>query len=328
MQRSDTSPTKPSMLVACSLPDEALAVLRAAFEIETIDNPEFPDPERVAAAARGKDILLLSVTLPLTAGLVRALPASVTRVATYSVGYDHVDVAACRARGIRVFNTPDVLTDAVAETALLLLLGAARRAREASALILEGRWRGWQPTQINGVELAGKSLGIFGMGRIGRAIAERARAFGMTIHYSNRHRLPPPLEGDAVFHASAEAMLAASDALVLACPATEETRHFLDEARLRLLPRGALVVNISRGVVVVDDALIGALRSGHIRGAGLDVFDGEPDFDRRYLDLPNVFMLPHIGSSTIETRIRMAEIVRDGLLADMQGGRAPNLVER
>lgn len=314
------------MLVACSLPADALAALRDAFEVETIDNPEYPDAGRVAASARDKDVVLLSVTLPLTAGLVASLPASVTRVATYSVGYDHIDLAACRDRGIRVFNTPDVLTDAVAEAALLLLLGTARRAREASALILEGRWRGWQPTQINGVGLAGKSLGIFGMGRIGRAIAERARAFGMEIHYSNRRRLPPPLEGSAVFHASADAMLGASDVLVLACPANEGTRNFLDESRLRLLPRGAIVVNISRGNVVDDDALIGALRSGHIRGAGLDVFNGEPNFDRRYLDLPNVFMLPHIGSSTIEARVRMAEILRDGLLADARGEPAPNLV--
>lgn len=318
---------KTSMLVACALPDDALAVLRNAFDVTVIDSPERPDPKQVVATAAGKKTLLLSVTLRLTRELIDELPDCIRNIATYSVGHEHIDLAACRKRRLAVFNTPDVLTDAVAEVGLLLLLGAARRARESSALILDGRWTGWQPTQLNGVELAGKSLGIFGMGRIGRAIAHRARAFGMAIHYSNRRRLPPDLEAGARFHADPNTVLAASDALMLASPANEETRHFLDAQRLLHLKPGAIVVNVSRGNVVVDDALITALETGRVRAAGLDVFDGEPRFDQRYLKLPNVFMLPHIGSSTIETRVRMATSLRDGLLAAADGATPTNRID-
>lgn len=320
------SPDKRPMLVACALPDEALAVLRETFAVSVLPDAERPDPDRVVATVAGVETLLVSVTLRVTRDLVERLPASVRNIATYSVGHEHIDLAACRERGLAVFNTPDVLTDAVAEVGLLLLLGAARRAREAAALILESRWQGWQPTQLNGIELAGKTLGIFGMGRIGRAVARRARAFDMDIHYSNRGRLPPQLEAGATFHADPNTMLARSDALLLACPANEGTRHFLDAERLRHLKTGALVVNVSRGNVVVDEALIAALASGKVRAAGLDVFDGEPNLDRRYLALPGVFMLPHIGSSTIETRIRMARILRDGIVAARRGDSPANCI--
>lgn len=318
---------KQRVLVACALPEAALDALNDVFDVAIVPSPERPEPEQVVAMAQGREILLFSVTLRLTAELVERLPGSIRSIATYSVGYEHIDLAACRKRGLAVFNTPDVLTDAVAEVGLLLLLGAARRAREAASLILEGRWTGWQPTQLNGIELAGRSLGVFGMGRIGRAIAHRARAFGMAIHYSNRRRLPADLEAGARFHADPAALLAQSDALVLACPATQETRHFLDAERLALMKPGAIVVNVSRGNIVVDDALIAALETGRILAAGLDVFDGEPNFDRRYLALPNVFMLPHIGSSTIETRVRMAESLRDGLLASAGGTTPANRID-
>ena len=327
MVRESKQDCKKPILVACALPDEALAVLSDAFDVTVMPTPERPDPAQVAAMTEGKETLLLSVTLRLTQELVERLPNSIRNIATYSVGYEHIDLTACRKRGLAVFNTPDVLTDAVAEVGLLLLLGAARRAREAGALILERRWMGWQPTQLNGVELAGKSLGIFGMGRIGRAIAHRAQAFGMVIHYSNRHRLPPDLEAGAQFHADPNELLAASDILMLACPANEETRHFLNAERLACLKPGAIVVNVSRGNVVVDDALIAALDTGRVRAAGLDVFEGEPHFDQRYLTLPNAFMLPHMGSSTIETRVRMAESLRDGLFAAAAGGMPANRID-
>lgn len=315
------------MLVACALPDEVMALLREAFDISVLPNPEVPHPDKVVEMAMGADALLFSVTLPMTRELVERLPRHVRSLATYSVGHEHVDLAACRERGMAVFNTPDVLTDAVAEVGLLLLLGAARRAREATALILDGKWQGWQPTQLNGVELTGKTLGIFGMGRIGRAIASRARAFGMHIHYSNRKRLPADLEAGAVFHIDPERLLAASDALMLACPVNDGTRHFLDAARLAQLKPGAIVINVSRGNVVVDDALIAALQSGRVWAAGLDVFEGEPRIDARYRELDNVFMLPHIGSSTIETRLRMAESLRAGLIAELHGARTDNRID-
>jgi lactate dehydrogenase-like 2-hydroxyacid dehydrogenase len=320
-------PARRSVLVACALPDEVLALLSEAFDVSVLPAPEVPDADRVVAMAEAADVVLFSVTLRMRRELVERLPRSVRSLATYSVGHEHIDLAACRARGLAVFNTPDVLTDAVAEVGLLLLLGAARRAREATALILEGRWEGWQPTQLNGIELTGKTLGIFGMGRIGRAIASRARAFGMRIHYSNRNRLPADLEAASVFHADPDQLLAASDVLMLACPANEGSRHFLDAARVARLKPGAIVVNVSRGDVIVDDALIAALQSGRVRAAGLDVFEGEPNLDERYRQIDSVFMLPHIGSSTIETRMRMAESLRDGLLAEARDARADNRID-
>ena len=220
---------------------------------------------------------------------ILALPPSLKAIATYSVGYEHVDVAAAKSRGIPVFNTPEVLTDAVAEIGMLLLLGAARRATESIDLIRGRAWTGWTATQLIGVELLGKQLGIFGMGRIGRGIAQRARAFGMTIHYCNRHRLPPDLEAGAIHHASFAAMAGAIDMLMIAANSSAETRDFLNRERLSQLKPGAIVANVARGELIDDDALIEALQSGQVRAAGLDVFDGEPNIDPRYYDLPNLF---------------------------------------
>lgn len=296
-----------SVLVACSLPDEALEILQESCDVHLLPDGERPNPEEVAILSAGMDVLLCSVTLKVDRKLIAALSPSILAVATYSVGMDHIDLDACKDRQLAVFNTPDVLSDAVAEVAMLLLLAAARRAQESSTLIRSGSWKGWQPTQLNGVELPGRTLGIFGMGRIGREIAARARSFGMRIAYCNRTRLAPELECDARYFADPEALLAVADASIFAWPATPETEGFVNRRRIELMKPGALTVNISRGTVVDDDALIEALASGRVAGAGLDVFNGEPDFDRRYLDLPNVFMLPHIGSSTIETRIRMAD---------------------
>ena len=301
-----------SLVVACPLPDVVAASVAAAFD--TLHLPrERPDPAEVVAALDGKDALMFTVTLPMDVGLVARLPASVKAIGTYSVGHEHIALDACRARGIAVLNTPDVLTDAVAETALLLLLGAARRAKESLALLQSGAWKGWQPTQINGVELRGKTLGIVGMGRIGRGIAQRARAFGMTIRYCNRSRLSPDLEQDAIWDPAIEELLAASDAIVLAAPATAATAGLLDRKRIAAMKRGVIVVNIGRGGLIDDDALIEALQDGQVGAAGLDVFNGEPAIDDRYRSLPNVFATPHIGSSTVETRLRMAQCLIDGL---------------
>jgi lactate dehydrogenase-like 2-hydroxyacid dehydrogenase len=270
-------------------------------------------------AAEGCDALMVTVGDPLDAQTIAALPASVRMIGTYSVGYDHVDVAAAKARGIAVFNTPDVLTDATAETAMFLLLGAARRGNESLDLIHERRWTGWTPVQLPGVQLSGKSMGIVGMGRIGQAIALRAAAFGMRIHYHNRRPLPAAEEKGATYHASLDTLLPASQVLMLACPLTPETHHLLNEDRMARLPDGAIVVNIARGNVVKDDVLIAALQSGKVRAAGLDVFTNEPALDVRYYDLPNAFILPHIGSSTIEAREGMARILLDAFDAQEQG---------
>ncbi len=267
----------------------------------------------------------------MTAPALAALPDSVRILATFSVGTDHIDLEAARARGLVVSNTPDVLTDATAETALLLMLGAARRAVEGERLVraargTPGAWTGWTPTQLLGRQLTGKRLAILGMGRIGRAVADRARAFGLSIHYSNRHRLPPELEQGAVFHADAEAMLGLADILTLHCPATAETKGWLDARRIGLMPLGAIVVNTARGAIVDDAALIAALTRGRLFAAGLDVYDGEPDLDPGYRALPNVFLLPHLGSATVETRNAMGFRALDNLDAYFAGREPPDRV--
>ena len=267
---------------------------------------------------------MVTVQEPLDAAAIGELPGSVRAIATYSVGHEHLDLEAARARGIAVFSLPDVLSEAVAEIGMLLLLGAARRATESINLIRSRAWTGWTATQLNGVEIFRKHLGIFGMGRIGRALAARARGFEMTIHYSNRRRLAPELEEGARYHADPKEMFGEIDALVLLAPSSEETRGFLNAERIGWLKRGAIVVNIARGNLIVDGDLIAALASGHLFAAGLDVFAGEPNVDARYFDLPNVFMLPHIGSSTIETRRRMAAALIDQLRTWLAGGEASN----
>ena len=231
---------------------------------------------QLIASAQGHDTLMITVTDVLNGGTIQRLPEEIRVIATYSVGHNHVDLGAAGARGIQVINTPGVLTDAVAELAIFLMIGAARRATESIDLIRTGRWTGWTSTQLPGMQLTGKRLGIYGMGRIGQAVAHRARAFGMSLHYTNTRRLEPRLEGDAVYHADPLELLRHSNVLVLACPATPETRNFLNRRRIEALPDGAVVVNVARGDVVDDDALIEALASGKLAAAGLDVFANEP----------------------------------------------------
>jgi lactate dehydrogenase-like 2-hydroxyacid dehydrogenase len=313
-----------SIFVACRLPNEVKADLRRDCDVVFADELPSDKPTPTLLSSCDRPILLVSVNEPLDSVTIARLPTIVRAIATYSVGHEHIDLDAARKRGIAVFHTPAVLSESVAEVAMLLLLGAARRATESIDLIRSGAWSGWTATQLNGIELAGKQLGILGMGRIGRAIARRASAFEMTIHYCNRRRLAPDAEQDALYHADPREMFALIDALILAAPSTSETIGFLDERRLSWLKQGALVVNIARGNLVVDDDLIAALKRGKIFAAGLDVFNGEPQLDPRYFELRNVFMLPHIGSSTIETRRRMAAVLVQGLRSWLTGEEPAN----
>ena len=315
---------KPVLALARTFPAavEARAARDYTIRPASVDGPPLGG-EALAAQAKGADGLLVAPGNVVDAGVVAALPDSVRIVATFSVGFEHIDVAAARARGLTVTNTPDVLTDATADIALLCLLGAARRAGEGEALMRAGAWTGWAPTHLMGTHLGGKRLGIVGMGRIGRAVAARARAFGMTIHYQNRRRLPPEQEQGAIFHDTVDSLLAVSDALSLHCPATPETTGLLNAERLALLPPGAIVVNTARGAVVEDEALIAALKSGHVGAAGLDVYSGEPDVHPGYAGLPNTFLLPHLGSATVETRNAMGFRALDNLDAVLLRGQAP-----
>ena len=277
------------------------------------------------ARAHGADALLVMAMDRVDADLIEELPASVRVIATYSVGHDHIDLQAARARGIAVLSTPDVLSDAVADMGMLLMLGAARRAWEAMRLVHDRAWTGWSPTQVIGKDVSGARLGIVGMGRIGRAIARRARhGFGMVVHYHNRSRLDAALEDGAAFHPQLDDMLPSSDFLMLAAPATQDTRGLLNARTIELLPTGAVVANVSRGDLVDDGALIAALRSGRVMAAGLDVFNGEPDVNPGYLGLPNVFLQPHQGSSTIETRMRMGTLLLDSIMRLRAGEAVPN----
>jgi len=304
--------------------DAVKAELSAAFDAvfeETLD------PARaIAERDQAFDAVLVSLNVPMGAAAIEALPSRVGAIATYSVGTDHVDLAAARQRGIAVFNTPGVLSDSVAENALLLMLGAARRASESIELVRSGSWPGWSPKQLVGVELAGRRLGILGLGDIGARIATRAQAFGMEILYCNRHRREDDEERGFSPRATPEALIADADVFLIACPSTPETRGCVDAELLRRARPGSILVNIARGDIVDDAALIAALREGRVWAAGLDVFDGEPRIASGYFDLPNVFMLPHSGSSTIEARLRMGRILIEALDAWRAGGHPANRV--
>lgn len=323
---TDAQASRPTLVVTRHLPDAVEA--RAARDYNArlnLDDTPLSGAD-IVARAQGAQAVLCSAGDRLNADTIAALPDSVRIVATFSVGTDHIDLSAAKARGLVVTNTPDVLTDATADIALLLMLGAARRASEGERMIRAGAWTGWTPTQLLGTHLGGKRLGIIGMGRIGQAVARRARAFGMTVHYSNRKRLPADLEEGAVFHADPEAMLAICDVLSLHFPATLETTHWLNAARIDRLPPGAIVVNTARGSVVEDEALIAALRSGRIAAAGLDVFENEPNLHPGYRTLENAFLLPHLGSATVETRNAMGFKALDNLDAFFAGAEPPDRV--
>ena len=315
------------IVITRMLPDPVMRLLQNSCACRVNPDDRTWSRDEILHHARGHqaDALLVMAMDQVDAGLIGALPAAVRVIATFSVGHDHIDLAAARARGIAVLSTPDVLSDAVADMGMLLLLGAARRAHEAMQLIYGRTWAGWSPTQVIGRDVSGGRLGIVGMGRIGRAIARRARhGFGMEVHYHNRTRLAAEHEGGATFHARLDDMLPLSDFLMLAAPATPDTCGLLNARSIERLPHGAVVANVSRGDLVDDGALIAALGSGRVMAAGLDVFNGEPALHSGYLGLPNVFLQPHQGSSTIETRLRMGALLLDSIVRVRAGETVAN----
>jgi glyoxylate reductase len=313
-----------SVLVASGFLPEVEAEIAEVFDatFEATSQPA----RAIVRSDRDFDAVLVSLDAPMPAEAIEALPDSVRAIATYSVGTDHIDLVAARKRGIAVFNTPGVLSDSVAENAIFLMLGAARRATESIALIRDRKWPGWNPTQIVGVELSGRRLGILGLGDIGIRIATRAQALGMEILYCNRRRITGDEDRGFAFRASPEELIAEADVFMIATPSTPETRGLVDAKLLRHARSGSILVNIARGDIVDDEALIEALSQGRVWAAGLDVFAGEPNLAAGYFDLPNVFMLPHIGSSTIEARLRMGRILIEALEAWRRGIAAANRV--
>lgn len=317
---------RPVVFVTRRLPEAVEARLMRDYRAILNRSDQLYDPASLAERCQGADAVLPCPTDRLDAGVIAGLPATIRAIATFSVGYDHIDVAAAAARGIVVTNTPDVLTAATADVAMLLLLAAARGAYSAERLLRSGGWTAWAPTGQLGIQLTGKRLGIFGMGRIGRAVARRARGFDMAIHYCDVAPLPAEDAAGAVYHARAEDMLPHCDFLTLHCPLTPQTRRFLDGERIALLPDGAVVVNTARGGIVDDEALIAALTTGKLAAAGLDVFDGEPKLNPGYLALENAVLFPHIGSATVETRNAMGFTALDNLDAVFAGREPPNRV--
>jgi lactate dehydrogenase-like 2-hydroxyacid dehydrogenase len=315
---------KPVLFVTRRLPASTEALATRDFTARlTPSDIAIPD---LLAGTDGADAILCCPGDVVDAGLIAALPDTVKVIGTFSVGYDHIDMAAAKARGITVCNTPDVLSVATAECAMLLILVAARRAGEGERLVRSGKWQGWAPTQLLGTQVSGRRLGILGMGRIGREIARMARSFDMDIHYRDQARLPPDLEQGAVFHDNDDSFLPLCEVLSLNAPGGDGTRHWLSGERIAKLPNGAVVVNAARGSLVDDTALIAALRSGHVAAAGLDVYNGEPNLNPGYLSLENVVLLPHLGSATTETRDAMGRVVLSGIAAVLAGQTPSNLV--
>ena len=314
--------SKPVVLVTRKLPENVEKRLARDYEPRLNTDDRVYSSDELVELASGAAAIIPCHTEKLTADVIGRLPASVRAICSFSVGFDHIDLNAAKARGITVTNTPEVLSDATAEIAMLLLLGAARRAYEGERQIRTDTWAEWSATYQLGIQVTGKRLGILGMGRVGQIMARRARGFDMEIHYYNRSRLAPELEAGAVYHPSVEELLPHCDFLSIHCPATPETHHLLNAERIALLPDEAIVVNTARGAVVDDDALIAALRTRKLFAAGLDVFNNEPRIDPRYKELENTFLLPHIGSASRETRDAMGYRALDNLDA-ITGGREP-----
>ncbi len=318
--------SKPILFVTRRLPPAVEA--RASRDYETRLNAEDAPRTKqdILNLSAGAAAILCCPAERLDGETIGALSNSVKVIATFSVGFEHIDIAAAKSRGIRVCNTPDVLSVATAETVMLMILASARRGPEGERMVRAGQWTGWAPTQLLGTQVSGRRLGIFGMGRIGREVARMARAFQMEVHYRNKQRLPPHLEAGAIFHNDDDSFLAASQVLSLNAPGGEGTRHWLNAARIAKLPPGAVVVNAARGTLIDDAALVDALKTGQVGFAGLDVYDGEPRVNPLYLALENVVLLPHLGSATVETRDAMGFLALDGIDAVLAGREPTNLV--
>jgi glyoxylate reductase len=315
---------KPKVLVTRKLPrtveDRLTKEFDALLNIE--DRPM--QAGEIRAAANGRDGLLVTPGEKYTAEVIAGLPPSIRIMATFSVGYDHIDLPAAKARNLVVTNTPEVLTDATADIAMLLILGAARGASWGERMIRERRWTSWSPIAPLGSDVTGKRLGIIGMGRIGEALAKRARGFDITIHYFNRRRLPPAQEKGATYHPTLASMLPHCDFLSINCASTPETRGMINRDVFATLPEGAILVNTARGDIINDDDLIEALKSGRLAAAGLDVFRNEPNIDPRFLTLENAFLLPHLGSATLGTRTAMGMRAVDNLERFFKGEALPD----
>jgi lactate dehydrogenase-like 2-hydroxyacid dehydrogenase len=318
---------KPILVVTSRYPKEVEERIDHDYNARRNPSQSLFSQQELLSAAEGADALFITPADRLDSAFFQNVSSTVKIIATFSVGFEHIDRGAAARRKIQVAYTPGVNSEATADIAMLLLLGSSRRAFEAQELVRTGTWKPLSPDMLLGWQVGGKVLGIFGMGRVGQALARRARGFGMKIHYSNGSELPAEIADDAVYHKDPLDLLRVSQFLSLHAPETPQTRHFLNAKAISLLPAGAIVVNTARGGLVVDDDLIAALKSGRIAAAGLDVFEGEPKLNPEYISLKNTFLLPHIGSATIETRTAMGMLALDNVDAVLNGRPAPTLVK-
>ncbi len=271
------------------------------------------------------DGILSSLTEKIDSDVISKLSSKVKIISNFAVGFGNIDIIAARKKNIIVTNTPDVLTDATAEIAILILLGAARRAKEGIEWANKKNWK-WSADFLTGKQLTGARLGILGMGRIGRAVADKAKSFGMIIHYHNRSQLNKNLEKGAIYHDTLESLLSVSDFFSINCPATKETKHIINKETLKHFPKGAVLSNSARGDMIDDEAMIESLKNGKIFSLGIDVYNGEPNIHPEYLKLPNVFVLPHLGSATVTTRTAMGNLAVSNLEEFFKTGKCKNTV--
>src|SRR5262245_678371 len=317
---------KPKVLVTREVFDETLAFLAQHCEVESNQQDVALTPEALAAKLADKAGIMCALTDRIDAALIARCPG-LKAVANIAVGYNNIDVAACTARGVMATNTPGVLDDSTADLAWALMLGAARRLTELERRVRSGEWTGWRLKQWLGVDVHHATLGIFGLGRIGQAIARRAAGFEMKVIYHNRKRVAPEIERRAnATYAGKDELLRQADFVVLQVPYSPETHHMIGARELKLMKPTAILVNSTRGGVVDDAALIAALKVGTIRAAGLDVFENEPRLNPEFLKLDNVVLAPHVGSSTEATRRAMAMTAAKNLVAALTGGTPPNLL--
>lgn len=315
-----------TVYVSRRLPEPVMAELARRFTLIGQPHDRPATRAELLEAASQADALAVTLTERVDADVLDRAPC-LKVVAVYAVGYDNVDIAAATRRGIVVTNTPDVLTETTADLAWALILAVARRIPEADRLVREGRWEGWAPTQLLGADVFGKTLGIIGMGRIGRAVARRAAGFGMAVLYHTRH--PLRHEEETVLHAKhfpLPQLLQAADIVTIHAPLADSTRGLIGKSELAMMRRSAYLINTARGAVVDEAALAEALEQGRLAGAGLDVYPHEPHVHPRLLALPNTVLLPHIGSATTETRVKMGLMVADNITAVLEGREAPNRV--
>ena len=295
------------------------------FETNINANDELYSQSKLIELSQGCDAILTSLTEKMDEDTINKLPDTIKVISNFAVGFGNIDLEAAKKRGIAVTNTPDVLTDATAEIAMLLILGAARRAPEGIEHAKNSDWK-WSADFLIGKQLTGARLGILGMGRIGRAVAKLSRPFGMEIHYHNRSKLTPELEEGATYHENIKSLFSVSDILAINCPATKETVNIINKETLEYFPTGAIITNSARGDMIDDEAMLDALDRRKIYAVGLDVYKGEPNLNPGYLKHKSAFILPHLGSSTKQTRTAMGDLAVDNIHEFFKNGNCKNKV--